>query len=64
MSSDRITKHEDGQWYFRVRGNQLIGPFENSEEAEKAFARYRRIWSGRADFHWPKTRPIKRDNAK
>ncbi len=40
MSTDRIFQGEDQQWYFNVRGNQAIGPFESLAEADVALKRH------------------------
>lgn len=41
---DRIYKAEDGQWYFRVRGNAAVGPYEHRPDAERELAQRLRQW--------------------
>ena len=45
---DRIFQGEDNAWYYRVRGNHEMGPFENRRVAEEALAKQMRSWAGRA----------------
>jgi hypothetical protein len=39
MSSDRIFQ-QDRQWYFRVRGHAIKGPYRNYADAERGLTRY------------------------
>ena len=40
MASDRIFLDDDAGWYFKVRGNQVRGPFVSADEAEEALKAY------------------------
>ncbi|MGA0839606.1 MAG: DUF6316 family protein [Pseudomonadales bacterium] len=40
MASDRIFLDDDARWYFKVRGNQVRGPFASEAEAEHALEEY------------------------
>jgi Domain of unknown function (DUF6316) len=40
MASDRIFLDDDAGWYFKVRGNQVRGPFTSEDEAEQALHAY------------------------
>jgi hypothetical protein len=61
MSSDRIFQ-QDQQWYFRIRGNAVKGPFASHHEAEMRLTRYvaarRRATHQRPalTFRWTKAR--------
>ncbi|NKC00672.1 MAG: hypothetical protein GKR90_19565 [Pseudomonadales bacterium] len=54
--SDRIYQGEDNQWYYRVRGNQAIGPFESHSEAQSKLSRQLKTWTGRSGpaAVWPR----------
>lgn len=54
--NDRIYQSDDGQWYYRIRGNQIVGPFESRAEAQDKLSRQVRLWTGRAGplGSWPR----------
>jgi len=45
--TDRIYLGEDDMWYYRVRGNDAVGPFETSHHAERALRKRIEGWNGR-----------------
>jgi hypothetical protein len=56
MKTDRIFQGEDQQWYFNVRGNQAVGPFESLQSASDALARHVKACKRRTEFvlPWPR----------
>ena len=40
MSSERIFIDTDDSWYFRIRGNQVSGPYASREQARLALEAY------------------------
>ena len=40
MSSERIFIDTDDSWYFRIRGNQVSGPYASQEQARLALEAY------------------------
>ncbi len=48
---------DEGQWYYRTRGNKAVGPFDNKPAAEKALKKQIRSWAGRVSPKpvWPRT---------
>lgn len=40
MITERVFQHEDGSWYFRIRGNATVGPYPNYREANDSLQRY------------------------
>ena len=56
MSSSRIFQADDGQWYFKVRGNQNMGPYPSHSDAVHALGVYvsacRERLEGR--LRWPR----------
>lgn len=40
MDTQRIYQGEDAQWYFNVRGNQSMGPFDTYRGAESALQKH------------------------
>ncbi len=53
---DRIYQGEDEQWYYRVRGNAAVGPFNNRMDAERKLGKQLRSWGGNAGplASWPR----------
>jgi hypothetical protein len=55
--NDRIYQDDNRNWFFHVRGNQIVGPFVTYEHAEKALSKHvatcRHRSSGR--FLWPRS---------
>ena len=55
--NDRIYQDEHRNWFFHVRGNQVVGPFVSYELAEHALAKHvatcRRRGVGK--FFWPRS---------
>ena len=41
---NRTYQAEDNKWYFRVRGNYSIGPYDNKELAEEALTQKLHSW--------------------
>lgn len=54
--NERIYQDENRNWFFHVRGNQIVGPFVSYELAEHALAKHvatcRHRSAGR--FFWPR----------
>ena len=50
MASRRIFQDVNGDWYFRVRGNQAEGPYASAEEAQAALGEYVSRWNRRHMF--------------
>jgi hypothetical protein len=50
---DRIFLGEDQQWYFNVRGNQAVGPFDTSQAAAEALAEHVRSCKRRFELTLP-----------
>lgn len=48
---NRIYQGDDGQWYYRVRGNHSIGPFDASTDAERALNQQLRSWVKRGPLN-------------
>ncbi len=48
-TSERIFE-ADGQWFYRIRGEQNAGPFASHKDAEKALSRFVRKCRGRMQF--------------
>ena len=46
--NDRIYQGEDELWYFRVRGNQSVGPFDNFGDAQAKLNKQMKSWTGRS----------------
>ncbi len=40
MDTQRIYQGEDAQWYFNVRGNQSMGPYDTYRIAESALHKH------------------------
>ena len=45
--NDRIYQGHDGLWYYRVRGNQSVGPFDSYVDAQTKLQKQMRSWVGR-----------------
>lgn len=56
MSTNRIFRNEDGQWYFHVRGNQAAGPYASQQDAGRALADHVRSCQRRTTLTvpWPR----------
>lgn len=56
MSIERVFEHEDGSWYFRIRGNATMGPYTNSREANDSLHRYVESCQRQSDLtpSWPR----------
>ncbi len=56
MNSERIFKRQDGRWYFRIRGNTSMGPYETHREANDSMARYVASCRRQSElrFVWPR----------
>ncbi len=48
-SSERIFE-TDGQWFYRIRGEQNSGPYPSRKDAEKALSKFVRKCRGRMQF--------------
>ena len=57
MANDRIFQSDDGKWYFRVRGNQDVGPFETEAQAAANLEERIANWTGRTSptLSWPRS---------
>jgi len=55
-TTDRIFEAEDGGWYFHVRGNQAVGPFDSFHQAESALGHHVSHCRNRLDIKlsWPR----------
>lgn len=53
--TDRIYQGEDDSWYYRVRGNDKVGPFDSAIETQQALNRQLALWHGRTgpSAVWP-----------
>lgn len=56
MNPSRTYQGDDGQWYFKVRGNQTMGPYENHHDAAHAVSVYVAACRERVEgrFRWPR----------
>ncbi len=56
MTTDRVYQGDDNQWYFNIRGNQPLGPFETYHLAEKALHDHVSRHSARVSsrIRWPR----------
>lgn len=59
MQTNRIFQGDDQQWYFHVRGNQAVGPFGSSKDAEMGLGEHvktcqRRVDTSVPSFPWPR----------
>ena len=46
--NDRIYQGEDELWYYRVRGNQSVGPFNSFGDAQTKLSKQMKSWTGRS----------------
>lgn len=56
MNTDRVFEHEDGSWYFRIRGNATMGPYTTHREANDSRERYVESCRRQSDLapRWPR----------
>ncbi|MBH80726.1 MAG: hypothetical protein CMQ49_09490 [Gammaproteobacteria bacterium] len=56
MSPNRISQGDDGQWYFKVRGNQSMGPYPSHQDAAHALNVYVSACQERVEgrIRWPR----------
>ena len=56
MSPSRIYQDEDQQWYFKVRGNQTMGPYPSHADAAHALNVYVSACRERVEgrLRWPR----------
>ena len=56
MNSSRTYQGDDDQWYFKVRGNQVMGPYPSHHDAAHALNVYVSACRERVDgrFRWPR----------
>ena len=56
MSPSRIYQGDDDQWYFKVRGNQTMGPYPNHSDAQHALGVFVSACRERVEgrFRWPR----------
>ena len=55
--NNRIYQGQDSQWYYRVRGNQAVGPFETYNDAQRKLDKQMKAWTGRGGplSTWPRS---------
>ena len=44
MANDRIYQNDDGEWFFRVRGNHDVGPFPTEAQAVEKLEKHVAQW--------------------
>jgi hypothetical protein len=56
MNTERVFEHEDGSWYFRIRGNATMGPYTTFREANDSRGRYVESCRRQSDLapSWPR----------
>jgi hypothetical protein len=57
MADDRVYKNDNGQWFFRIRGKQDIGPFDTQAKATEMLDKRVTTWSDRTSPNspWPRS---------
>ena len=64
--NDRIYQGNDARWYYRVRGNQVVGPFDTYNDAQSKLNKQMNHWTGRSGpiavwpRHWQPARLLRR----
>ena len=56
MNPSRTYQGDDEQWYFKVRGNQTMGPYPSPQDAAHALNVYVAACRERVEgrLHWPR----------
>ncbi|MCH8141232.1 MAG: hypothetical protein IH908_06505 [Proteobacteria bacterium] len=56
MDTDRIYQGENDRWFFNVRGNEAMGPYETYPDADRALAKHVNHYRSRTDVkaRWPR----------